>query len=260
MNPYLESRWYDFHTRLVAHASEQLNEKLPADLVANTEERVAVEHEGIAVAESYRPDVRIERPGGKSRNEYLTEPVEPGGVLTEAAVKLIVAEPATERFIEIMETKTHRVVTVIEVVSPSNKRGPGLRTYRRKRRQLLGSNINIVEIDLVRKGNWRALLQPHSCPPKQETPYRGTLRFASDPAAVYMIPFQLRQMLPKLPIPLRKDDAPVFLELQPLVNAVYERGRCGQVIDYTQPPPEPALSAEDAAWCDELLRHAKLRG
>ncbi len=255
MNPYLESRWYDVHTRFVAYASDQLNEQLPDDLVANTEERMAVEHEGIEVAEAYRPDVRIEQP-----REDLPEPVEAGGILTETAVRLVVAEPATERFIELMEIKTDRVVSVIEVVSPSNKRGAGLRVYRKKRRQLLGAGVNIVEIDLVRRGNWKALLLPHECPARRETPYRATIRFASDPAAVYMHPFPLRQALPKLPIPLRQGDAPVFLDLQPLVNAVYHLGRCEKVLDYTKPPPAPALSAEDWAWCAELLGKAGLRG
>jgi Protein of unknown function (DUF4058) len=199
---------------------------------------------------------------GKRRKSSMRMPLRPakaGGILTEAAVKPVVAEPATERFIEIMKIKTNRVVTVIEVVSLSNKRGAGLKVYRKKRRKLLASDVNVVEIDLVRKGNWKALLQPHTSPAKHETPYRATLRFAGDLAAVYLIPIPLRQALPKLPIPLRKGDAVVFLDVQPLVNAVYERGRCEQVLDYDKPPPEPAITAGDVAWCEEIVRHANLR-
>lgn len=254
MNPYLEARWYDFHTRFAAHAAEQLNDTLPADLVANTEERVAVEHEGIAVSQAFRPDVQVEQPEGA-----VPDSAEPGGVLTAQAVKLVIAEPATERFIEIREAKTERIVTVIEIVSPSNKRSPGLRAYRKKRQELLNAGVSMVEIDLVRRGNWEALLLPHTYAATRQTYYRATTRFASEPAAVYLRSFPLREPLPKLPIPLRRDDATVFLDVQPLVDAVYERGRCWQTVDYTKPPPEPALAPEDAAWCDELLRQAKLR-
>ncbi len=258
MNPYLEARWYDFHTRFVAYASDQLNETLPQDLMANTEERVAVEHDGIAVEHTYRPDVRIEETERRN-GDHLIEPAEPGGVLTEKAVKLIIAEPATERFIEIMEPQTKRVVTVIELISPSNKRGPGLRAYRKKRRQLLGSDVNVVEIDLVRKGNWKALLLPHTSPREKHTPYRATLRFAAEPDAVYLIPMKLQETLPEVPVPLRKGDQPLFLKLQPLVNAVYERGRCEQAINYSATPPEPQMSEEETAWCADIAKKAGLR-
>jgi hypothetical protein len=85
MNPYLEGHWYDFHARFVAYASDQLNERLPADLVANTEERVAVEHEGIAVAEAYRPDVRIEQSTARKQIKDFAEPVEPARGFVERA-------------------------------------------------------------------------------------------------------------------------------------------------------------------------------
>jgi hypothetical protein len=48
------------------------------------------------------------------------------------------------------------------------------------------------------------------------------------------------------------------MALGQLLQEIYDRARYDLSIDYRQ-PPEPPLTAEDAAWADELLRAKGLR-
>ena len=60
-----------------------------------------------------------------------------------------------EAFLEIRERKTNTLVTVIEVLSPSNKiRGSeGRKNYMEKRAEIIASKVHLVELDLLRAGN-----------------------------------------------------------------------------------------------------------
>jgi hypothetical protein len=64
--------------------------------------------------------------------------------------------------------------------------------------------------------------------------------------------FGLRDQIPPVPIPLLPDELEPILELQKLLNYVYDRGRYHLAIDYTQ-PPQPELSESDRLWAEELL-------
>jgi hypothetical protein len=68
---------------------------------------------------------------------------------------------------------------------------------------------------------------------------------------------ELRRPLPKIPIPLRKKDREVPLDLQPLIDRVYTAGGHDD-IDYNKPLNTP-LTEQDAKWADELLRAAGRR-
>src|SRR5881409_3000772 len=64
----------------------------------------------------------------------------------------------------------NRLVTSIEILSPVNKREPGLSKYRDKRRQLHAADVHILEIDLLRRGQ-RPLVHPRI----PQSAYRITL-------------------------------------------------------------------------------------
>jgi hypothetical protein len=66
-------------------------------------------------------------------------------------------------------------------------------------------------------------------------------------------PIPLRRPLPSIPIPLREQDQEVRLELQPLIDQAYRKGRYGDTIDYRE-PPDPPLEDDDAVWADTLLK------
>jgi hypothetical protein len=251
MDPYLESHWLDIHTSLTAYARDALNQRLPEDLAASSEERVAVESESQEVPDNrFYPDVRVfELPDNAIA---VAEPAVKSA--TRVPIRLLAqVEPITERFIRIVEAGTERLITVIEFISPSNKRNPGLLEFRAKRAELLTAGVNFVEVDLVREGNWRALLRPHQCPAKWATTYRVAVRMPSDPAAVSLYPITLRELLPSIVIPLRHKDPEIRLELQPLVNQAYVNGRYGRRLNYNNEPPDPPLAPVDQKWVRRLL-------
>ena len=124
-----------------------------------------------------------------------------------------------------LATLASRRVTVIEFVSPTNKRGKGLDAFLEKRNNLLAGAVSVVEIDLIRSGDWRRILGRHLCPPEARSLYRATIRVPDEPMAVYLQPIFLRQPLPSARIPLRQGETPIEVELQRLLDQAYHNGR-----------------------------------
>src|SRR5688572_27724957 len=154
MDPYLEANWRDVHSSLVIGARDALNTTLPDDLIARVEERVAIE-----------TDEELRRLVAAPAAATVATPV-----LLRAQV-----EPLTERYVIVVDANAESLVTVIEFLSPTNKRrGEGMRDYRAKRGQLLDAGVSVVEVDLVRQGDWAGLLMPYVAHPAHHTPYRVT--------------------------------------------------------------------------------------
>jgi hypothetical protein len=167
-------------------------------------------------------------------------------------------DPETEHFVRIAEADGDRQITVIELVSPTNKRGDGAVAFRARRHMFFDSGVNVVDIDLVRAGNWLRLLQPAHCPEELRTAYRVTYRLPRDPGVVHYKPIHLREPLPTIAVPLRENDPEVSLRLQELIDRVYDGGRYSRRINYASPLPVPP-GGDDERWADELLRAAGKR-
>jgi len=212
----------------------------------------------------YYPDVRIiERPRRSPRSGSATAVAEPEHATEIDFDDLVPAEPilihfdiepVTESYVEIVDVKSgHRVVTAIEVLSPTNKRPTeGQRLYLKKRDDLKLAGVNTVEIDLLRGGE-RVLMAPQGMvPPSHRTAYQVCIWRASQPdtLAVYRAP--LRERLPVISIPLRPADREVLLDLQAVLDQCYRNGGYDD-IDY-RGEPDPPLPANDAPWADTLLR------
>jgi hypothetical protein len=263
MDPYLERHWGDVHQRIVTYICDSLQSRLPGDLRARMQERVYIESPEVRRAEYY-PDVRvIERPRRSPASGSATAVAEPETAADIDDGKLVPAEPIlihfdvepiTESYLEIVDVKSgYRVVTAIEVLSPSNKRPTeGQRLYLKKRDDLKLAGVNTVEIDLLRGGE-RVLMVPTALiPPSARTAYQVCIWRASqaDTFAVYRVP--LRERLPVISIPLRPADREVLLPLQAILDQCYRNGGYDD-IDY-RGEPDPPLSADDASWADALLR------
>jgi hypothetical protein len=249
MDPFAETLWSAVHTQLIGLAVAQLNAVLPEDLAASPEERVEVASDEWG-GQSFYPDVQIIGPDDDQVASVASDHDTKSDIAT---VRLLVrSEPRTERYIRIVDASTDRLITVIEFISPGNKIGRGLREYRDKRDILLETGVNIVEIDLVREGQWRALLHPHLCPTSHTTSYRVTTRLARDAAAVLLTPIPLRAPLPPVPIPLRESDPQVRLDLRALFEQTYSILKLSKRLDYTR-PLDPPLPPEDLAWANALI-------
>src|SRR6266699_5985968 len=116
MNPYLEDHWQDVHTGLTVYIRDQLQAKLPSDLLARAEEQVAIDEDGRPRA--MRPDVKIVEPA------RLHEPapayaVAGGDDITAATPFVVVLEPDVHRWVQILDAGG-RLITVIEVLSPKS--------------------------------------------------------------------------------------------------------------------------------------------
>src|SRR5207249_6612444 len=89
-----------------------------------------------------------------------------GVVMAEPMVFLLEDEAVTEGYIEIRERGGGKVITVIEFLSPANKAGgEGQKLYLQKQRELLHSETNLVEIDLLRSGQRVLAFPEHRIPP-----------------------------------------------------------------------------------------------
>jgi hypothetical protein len=149
-------------------------------------------------------------------------------------------------FLEIRDRLDREVVTVIELLSPSNKRpGPDREQYLAKRREILRSPSNLVEIDLLR--GWAPM--PEGGRPEGDYSVLVS-RAVRRPVAAFW-PIRLRDRLPLIPIPLKPDDPEGRVDLQDVLHHAYDGPGYENFI--YQEPPEPPLSAEDAEWASRFV-------
>ena len=254
MNPYLEQFWGDIHHRLITYASDALQGRLPRDLRARVQERVFVETPDDEERNIY-PDIRIVERHRVRQRKGKTVTATNGNIAVAEPLSIRVPDdPITQGYIEILDLATgRRVVTVIEVLSPSNKiAGPGGELYAQKQEECRRGGVNLVEIDLLRAGRWVLSAPEELVEDSHRTPYKVCVfRPKGQLWQFYRAP--LRERLPVIRIPLRERDADVPLDLQALIEQCYRNGGYDEDIDYER-EPIPPLSKEDGRWADLLLR------
>lgn len=265
MDPYLEAPdiWPDFHDALVNGIRVDLNRTLPPPYYARSQKRAEL---GVALdAGQLRriiPDVVVAwQPQPSQPPSTGTTVIEQPRSEATAGVKLRVhTDPFQHRFVEIRDaSRNHKLVTIIEIISPANKQpGPDRRSYEAKQREILESDANLIELDLLRAGE-RILPYPElAAAVEQMSPdYLILLNRSverSDTWIDYVLyPVGLRETLPCIPIPLAGNDPEVLLDLQVVFNRVHQEGPYARLIDYTAAIPQPPLAADDADWVESLL-------
>jgi hypothetical protein len=181
---------------------------------------------------------------------------------------IVGSEPLRHQFVELRDaSRGHRLVTLIEIVSPSNKRaGVDRRAYLRKQREVLESDASLIEIDLLRSGerllpnaDLEAYLLNLEPQPAYLVLVNRAWRRSGVEMAYQLFAMSLREVLPCISVPLREGEDEVSLDLQWLFNQAYDRGpyRRGAV-DY-QREPEPPLEPDDTEWLAQRLRDQQLR-
>jgi hypothetical protein len=257
MDPYIEAcdLWGDFQHSLIAEMLHALGRLAPRHYLARGNRReyivVADTEEKIEYPSPPHLVARLRQLGSKpTRKKSSASGVEP------AVMRAFVEEEHREPFAEIFEASSEpRLITRIEVLSPSNKRpgSDGRNLYLRCRQRLMRRGVNLVEIDLLRGGERMPMLD--SWP---SSPYTLMVARAKRPHACLVWQGHWRKPLPTIRVPLLKPDPDLDLDLQPMIAAIYQRSRYAQSIDYTR-SLGPPLAAEDAAWLEGRLCARKRR-
>jgi hypothetical protein len=249
MDPYLEgSLWPDVHQALATKIRQRLAPGIRPNYVARLAVRIIRDHEPEAEIGVMYPDVEVLHVHGRPDGDSERGIAETSAVMTPATL-ILTSYPAVEYrqiTVEIRSTTSHRLVTVIELLSPVNKRGDGLIAYRRKRSRLRAAGVNLLEIDLLRRGT-----RPVAHPRLPNCDYLIALTRRKS-ARIALWPLSLRDSLPVVPVPLRKADGDVPLDMALVVAEIYDEAGYGIDMDYSQPPPPPGLSPEDAEWVRQI--------
>jgi hypothetical protein len=258
MDPYIEAcgLWEDFHSHLIEQIAERLADVAPERYLVRTGERsyvVMLEGQG-TTHRPILPDVGVtvrtsgKKPGRKSGGTAVADAP---GDFAPITMRAFVEEAHREAFVEIREAAPkQRLVTCIEVLSPTNKRpgSAGWELYQRKRQSLLLGGVHLLEIDLLRGGQRMPMLDPWPT-----TPYTVLLARAHKPDACRVWPISMQHRLPPIAVPLAKPDADLALDLQSMVDSIYRRYRYASSIDYGK-PLTPSLGPKEATWFQKRLR------
>jgi hypothetical protein len=259
MDPYLEAHWRDVHARLIVYSCDALQGLLPGSLRARVEERVLLETPMGLGDHPLFPDVRVVEYRPELQRGLETKPE---GSASTAEPLLVQAEPESpsETFIEIIDRESgNRVVTVIEILSPSNKSpGPDREQYLRKQREVCSSDANLVEIDLNRFGTHTLAFTLTNLQRQSRTPYMACVRRGTRRHLAEVYPMPLWERLKVVKVPLRPDDADVPLDLQKLIEQCYRNGAYEGTLNYAVEPDPPLLGA-DREWANERLQEVGLR-
>jgi len=251
MDPYLEGDlWQEFHDRLANQISTQLLPLLAPKYVALLAKRYVFDRPSLGVLDLpleqriIYPDAHVVRVGEAA-------PVYQGTTAPTLEVNSPMEEEVPILSVEIRDIAQRRLVTVIEILSPVNKRGDGAREYVERRNDLMKTRTHLLEIDLIRRGG-RIPLEGELPP----APYYVFLsRFNRRPVTeVWAI--SLREPLPTVPVPLLPPDEDVPLDLQAAVNACFALVGYERLLNYREAPPPPPFSESDAAWIAECSEAA----
>jgi hypothetical protein len=200
---------------------------------------------GVITASLY-PDIGVVTGQVPAMETQSTAAVEP-----PLRLATVIPQAVPHVSIEIHDVAQRQLVTAIEILSPTNKRGEGRLEYLAKRRRLLVSSAHLIELDLLRAGQ-RVPMQ-HPLP---DAPYFVLLSRAERRPLLDIWPVALDQQLPTIPVPLLPGDADLLLDLQATFTATYDLLGYDLLIDYGQPPDSP-LSAVEAAWAAARLAEHK---
>ncbi len=249
MDPYLEDPeiWEHFHADLATEIRAQLTPQLLPRYFVVLMPRVTYNEIVVEETRVAKPDVGVHK---VSEGPFAGS----GGVaIAPAPVTALgaIEAPVKEQAFEIRETGTRKLVTAIEILSPVKKRSgsEALETYRSKRRDLMRSDVRLMEIDLLRSGG-----RPPLVTPNPDTPHFVFLSRSEKRPRVHVWPLRIQEALPVLPVSLSKPDSDVRLDLGSAVRAVYKKAGYQVRIDYAKPPPKPEFPVEDQSWVEDRLR------
>lgn len=248
IDPFIEAcgLWRDFHDRLIGDIEQALAGRMPEQYFMRLGARTYLVGDEKPVAKSALPPALAAartkaRPKGKSGKSGSAARGKPAD---EAPIQMLAPLQIEEKeiSIEIHQARPERrLVTVIEILSPANKQpdSPGWEEYLNKRQAFLNGAANFVEIDLLRGGKRMPMRQPWPDSPG----YLLVARRSQAPRCSVWKAHAVRP-LPQISIPLDYGDIDVEIDLQPMIDSIYERTGLASLIDYKR-AVSPSLSAAE---------------
>jgi hypothetical protein len=250
MDPYLEAPfvWPDVHSRLIVYLAEHLRPLLRPRYLASVQTRVFIE----GPAQEHFPDVGI-------RRTLVQRPAAGTTTVLEGDTPFEVEVPeleVQETYLQILDLQTNqRVVTVLEVVSPTNKySGPGRESYLAKQAEVRRSDCHLVEIDLLRNGSHVLAIPERLARGLAPYDYLVCVNRAEGNRSRFQL--YLRRLpvpLPRFRCPLAAGDDGVVVNLQAVLEHTYEFGGYEDLLRYDQ-PCIPPLAPEDQAWANRCIQ------
>ena len=265
MDPYLEhpAIFPGLHDSFVTYIREALQPKLPEPYYAEISDRLWVE----VSDRSIEPDVNVLEWKGQPEPEHGGDDAAAGGaaVATQARTTPVVVtvphDEFREPYVDIMaRIEGHeRVVTTIEVLSLTNKTPGrhGRELYLQKQREVLESDVSLVEIDLLRGGEHTTAVPLGRARRKTGAfDYHVCVHWFDRLEIFYVYPFTVRDVLPEIIVPLLPQDGAVLLDVQEVFQRCYDTGPYRRRVRYGEAETVPPLTEADAQWAAGLVREA----
>jgi hypothetical protein len=246
MNPYFEQRgvWRGFHTNYLVRFQSALSPLLSPHYFVEIEESLYLDRvddrQGLfAVADAAVATPTPTRRGRRGRVSTLGAPM-------TATIPVNQGVRHYRRWLTIRDSQRRRIVAVIELLSPSDKKaGPDRERYLIKRDRILTSTAHLIELDFLRGGERMPIQGLPDCA------YYVLVSSRSERPRAGLWPLGLRDRLPEIPIPLGPEDSIPRIDLQPIVHQIHDQAGYGRRVYANE--PEPRLSPEDAEWARQLL-------
>ncbi|HLO86272.1 MAG TPA: DUF4058 family protein [Nostocaceae cyanobacterium] len=253
-DPYLEHPdfWPEVHSRLIVALADSLVPQVRPKYEVAIEKRIYEinSSNGDNSLLVGVPDLAVKRQPSNT-NQSLSEIAV--AVASSSVQPMTVTVPMPEKikqnYLEVRDRGTGLVISVVEILSPVNKRaGEGRDSYLHKRQRILGSLTNLVEIDLIRSFQSMPILENDI-----QSDYRVLVSRHSHRPQAELYAFNLKDSLPNFALPLRSEDIEPMVNLQGLFTEIYDKAGYDYRVDYNS-EIVPALSEDDKAWVKELLK------
>src|SRR5262245_15825155 len=163
-------------------------------------------------------------------------------VIEQVLFTSVSREEHGEDYLEIRQRSDNRLITLVDVVSPTNKVSrQGREAYLEKRREGRAANANLVEIDLILQGQPTLEYSRDGLP---DWDYAVTVTRSTQPERYEIYTTTLQKRLPRFRLPLAPDDRDTVLDLHVAFSRCYDQGAFASKIDYKR-KPATSLSDED---------------
>lgn len=243
MDPYLEhpTLWTDVHNRLIAAMADAIVPEVAPNYYVGLERRAYLLKPDDIVFIG-RPDVSVMRDSADVKTSVAARL---DGVMT---VDVPMNDEIGEDFLEVHEVKSGKLVTLIEVLSPTNKVSKdGRDQYLQKRSQIFSTQTNLVEVDLLRGGDSMPVVGRTI-----STDYGILISRGHQRPKAQLYGFSVRQPIPKFPLPLLPRESEPVIDLNTILHQLYTRARFDLRLDYTA-EPYPPLSEDDRSWANDII-------